>query len=175
MSNYYPMRGGVLTDGLLDMISYLGDTSKMTMIEIGSYIGESTILFAEKFKYVIAIDPFLDDYDEIPLDNTADSQKVYNKFLENISNYYNVVHIKKTSCDAFNDIKEKVDFVYIDGLHAYEQVKKDINNYKILIKDGGTIAGHDYSHHWMGVMDAVNESLGLPDKVFSDSRWIKKM
>jgi predicted O-methyltransferase YrrM len=169
------MRGGDMTNGLLDMISNLGDTSNMTMIEIGSYIGESTILFAEKFKNVISIDPFLESYDEVPLDNMVNSEIIYNKFLENISKYNNIVHIKKTSCDAFEDIQEKVDFVYIDGLHAYEQVKKDIYNYRKIIKEGGTIAGHDYSKGWIGVMNAVNESLGLPDKVFSDYSWIKKL
>jgi len=176
MSNFLPMRGGISTDGLLDMISYLGDTSHMTMIEIGSYIGESTILFAEKFKNVISIDPFLNNYDENDKASyIADFELVYNKFLENTSKYNNIINIRKTSCDAVDDIKEKIDFVYIDGLHTYEQVKKDINNYRKLIKDGGTIGGHDYSNHWIVVMNAVNESLGMPDKLFIDGSWIKKM
>lgn len=38
--------------GLEDLVSYINnyqDTSKLTMIEIGSYLGESTIIFAKTF------------------------------------------------------------------------------------------------------------------------------
>ena len=46
------MRDGKQANGLLSMINDLGDTKNMTMIEIGSYMGESTIMFAKKFKKV---------------------------------------------------------------------------------------------------------------------------
>ena len=35
------------------------------------------------------------------------------------------------------------DFIYIDGSHYYEEVKEDIRLAKILIKEGGVIAGDD--------------------------------
>lgn len=38
---------------------------------------------------------------------------------------------------------EELDFIFIDGDHSYEGVKKDFNNYKNYIKDGGYIAFHD--------------------------------
>ncbi len=37
----------------------------------------------------------------------------------------------------------KVDFIYIDGDHTYEQVKKDMDNYWKKVKKGGILAGHD--------------------------------
>ncbi len=177
MSNFYLMRGGEMMIGLQSMIEYLGNTKEMNMIEIGSYVGESTVLFAQNFKSVISIDPFLNGYDENDAAcHAADFDLVYKKFLENIANYNNITHIKKISCDAINDIKEKVDFVYIDGLHTYEQVKKDINNYRKVIKENGIIGGHDYSTNgWQGVINAVDETLGFPDKVFLDCSWIKKL
>jgi hypothetical protein len=82
---------------------------------------------------------------------------------------------QKKSDDAIFDIQEKVDFVYIDGHHTYEQVKKDIQNYKKLIKDNGIVGGHDYSVNWKDVIKAVNECLGVPDNVYVDCSWIKKM
>ncbi len=55
----------------------------------------------------------------------------------------NTFFIYKSSDNAINDIKEKADFIYIDGAHNYEQVKKDIENYWKILKNGGIIAGHD--------------------------------
>jgi hypothetical protein len=65
--------------------------------------------------------------------------------------------------------------VYIDGVHTYEQVKKDINNYKNIIPEGGFVCGHDYSVHWQGVKDSVNEMFGSPDMVFEDNSWAKRI
>jgi len=42
---------------------------------------------------------------------------------------------------------EKVDFLFIDGDHTYEGVKKDFEMYKSLVKKGGTIAFHDIVPH----------------------------
>ena len=53
--------------------------------------------------------------------------------------------IKKKSEDAINGIKESVDFIYIDGNHDYEFVKKDIELYWKLLKPNGIIAGHDFN------------------------------
>jgi hypothetical protein len=36
-----------------------------------------------------------------------------------------------------------LDFLFIDGDHSYEGVKKDFNMYGPLVKDGGIIAFHD--------------------------------
>ena len=146
------------------------------MIEIGSYAGESTTMFAKSFKEVIAIDPYLNDYDLS--DITCQYMyltDVYNTFLNNIDNYKNISHIKKTSDEAVNKISNDfVDFVYIDGLHTYEQVKKDIANYLPKIKNGGFIGGHDYHPNHQGVVDAINENFKI-DFLFHDTSWIFKI
>jgi len=53
------------------------------------------------------------------------------------------------------------DWVYIDGEHRYEFVKKDLNVWFKKIKCGGILAGHDYvnplEYEWFGVVQAVNE------------------
>ena len=41
------------------------------------------------------------------------------------------------------DIPEPLDFVYIDGNHAYEHVSKDLALAAQLVKKGGVIGGHD--------------------------------
>jgi predicted O-methyltransferase YrrM len=171
------MRDATGTNGLLDLIKELGDNSNKIMIEIGSFVGESTVLFAQSFKEVIAIDPFLEGYD--PKDPTSylfEFKNVYETYLDRTGEHQNIKTIVCTSNDALDQLKGlKFDFVYIDGLHTYDGVKTDITNYLPLVKEGGVIGGHDYFNggHLVGVYQAVNEMFGTPDKVFGDNSWIK--
>jgi hypothetical protein len=106
-----------------------------------------------------------------------DLDKVYNLFIEKINKYHNIIHLRETSDEAINTIKNidfDINLVYIDGLHTYNQVKKDIINYLPLIKNG-FISGHDYHPVWQGVVDGINEIIGPPDMVFDDTSWIKKI
>ena len=48
-----------------------------------------------------------------------------------------------TSDEFFKKNKEFFDLVFIDGLHHYEQVKKDINNSLSFLKKDGVILLHD--------------------------------
>ena len=183
--NFYWMRpaGSVQEQGLEALIKHINthsSTKEMTMVEIGSYIGESTIIFAKYFKKVIAIDPFINDYDpnDICVKWYADFEdSVYNKFLETVQGYDNIKFIRKTSDDAFLDLtQEKIDFVYIDGMHTYDQCLKDITNYRQIVKEGGFVGGHDYKNQdcW-GVTDAVNESFSEIDRHFPDLSWVKRL
>ena len=52
-------------------------------------------------------------------------------------------NIRKTSDDFFLDNKENFDIIFIDGLHTYQQVKKDIKNSIKSLNPGGTIICHD--------------------------------
>lgn len=172
------MRPPKQIEGLLDLIKELGDVSDKTMIEIGCFIGESTVEFAKQFKHVITIDPFLPDYD--PMDTTSrhNFDKVYMDFRLNTHDYRDKITLHKMlSNDAVKLFAgQQFDFVYIDGLHTYEGVKMDILNYLPLVKEGGAIGGHDYgnaSPHVVGVTKAVDELFGKPDKRFKDTSWIK--
>ena len=65
------------------------------------------------------------------------------------------VFIQKTSDDCARIIPNNLDFVYIDGDHSYEQVKKDIENYFPKVRIGGILAGHDINQ--TDVFKAVSE------------------
>jgi hypothetical protein len=53
---------------------------------------------------------------------------------------------------------DSLDFVYIDGLHDYESVKKDIIAWFPKVKKGRLLCGHDYNTiKWPGVTKAVTE------------------
>jgi predicted O-methyltransferase YrrM len=67
INDFFPMREGDDKIGLLDLINYIStitNTKDLTIIEIGSYIGESTMVFGDNFKNVISIDPFI-EYDDV--------------------------------------------------------------------------------------------------------------
>lgn len=169
----------IMIQGLYDLIEYINEispTKKMKMVEIGSYLGESTLVFADHFKEVITIDPFLDNYD--PNDEACKHVSlsvVHEQFLLNIEGKNNIKHIQKTSDDAIDKLKnQSFNFIYIDGLHTYDQIKKDIKNYLPQIKKGGFIAGHDYHPNHQGVVDGINEMLEI-DRIFSDTSWIKRI
>jgi hypothetical protein len=51
--------------------------------------------------------------------------------------------IRKTSDDFFASNKDKFDFIFIDGLHEYHQVKKDILNSLNCLQENGIIMLHD--------------------------------
>lgn len=166
--------------GLLDLITYsqsiLGDLSNKTMIEIGSYAGESACVFAKSFKTVYCIDPFLGNYDKNDIAATwASFTEVEAQFDENVSGINNIVKVKATSDDALHLKLPKVDMVYIDGLHTYEQVKKDIKNYLPLLNNPGVMSGHDYHDNWHVVKNAIHERLGTPDMLFIDTSWAFKI
>jgi predicted O-methyltransferase YrrM len=44
-------------------------------------------------------------------------------------------------------VDDKLDFLFIDGDHTYEGVKKDFEMYSPLVRKGGLIAFHDICKH----------------------------
>ena len=51
--------------------------------------------------------------------------------------------IRDTSDNFFKKNNKKFDIIFIDGLHEYDQVKKDINNSLSFLNDNGVIFLHD--------------------------------
>lgn len=176
---FFMMRPPLYRDGLEDLINWVNDitpTSDMAIIEIGSYIGESTMQFARRFKQVVSVDPFVDDYDlNDPACHCWPFNMVYEKFLHNTMPYPNIKSIRLTSDEAVGILKQyQFDMLYIDGLHTYDGVIADISNYKSLIKPGGFIAGHDYIENAFGVKKAVDENFKI-ETTFKDTSWIVRV
>jgi hypothetical protein len=177
-NNFYPMRGSQdLVQGLIDLCNVISmslnrPTYELSICEIGSYTGESTEIFASRFRYVYAVDPWMDDYD--PNDaacHHAPFSEVEKAFDQRILRYPNVQKVKGKSSDIIPKSNTKFDVVYIDGMHTYDAVKQDIID--CYSKVNFAIAGHDYNDDWQGVKKAVHEVLGQPDYVFKDSSWLK--
>ncbi len=167
--------------GLVSLIESL-NCAGLTMVEIGSYRGESAEIFlgTGKVDRIYCVDPWLMFYD--PDDGAAftDMKKVEQDFDRRHSNDPRVVKVRGT-IDTFieqykndPDVFGKIDLVYIDGLHTYEGVSHDIERTQGEIKPLRAIAGHDYfKDGWPGIYRAVHEAVGEPDKVFGDGSWLK--
>jgi predicted O-methyltransferase YrrM len=65
--------------------------------------------------------------------------------------------IRKPSPQAFDDVTEPLDFVYIDGDHSYGAVCKDIKASLEHLRTGGLLSGHDA--HRRVVRKAVEDTL----------------
>lgn len=176
--------------GLIQVITTLTDLvdTESKMIEIGSYMGESTLMFASSglFNQIYAIDPFVID-EEFSNDTLRKDKKytgydsfdisifVEKEFKTNTRYFDNITLVKEYSfncADSF--VNNTVDFIYLDGEHTYEALKQDLELFLPKLKVGGVISGHDYyPERWPGAVKAVNETLGNPDFVFNDTSWIK--
>lgn len=168
------------TDGLIELISHIKNTCEI-MVEIGSYQGESTKIFIDnlpKLKTLYAVDPWVNGYS--PGDVCSDGypmEIVEQNFDLRVGSYKQLSKHKTTSNDFVKQIADhSLDFVYIDGEHSYESCKIDIELWLPKIKINGFIGGHDYLLKcFPGVVKAVDEKFGSPDKTFVDTSWLKKI
>lgn len=137
-------------------------TNGAHFVEVGSFIGKSTVYMAVeiinsgKDIRFDTVDSFVAPY--------MGEENPYQKFKENIEPVKHVVNsYKMTSTEASKMYEDgSLDFVYIDADHSYESVKEDIAHWLPKVKSGGTIAGHDYNNP--DVYKAVNESFP-PEKI----------
>lgn len=125
-------------------------------VEIGVYYGGNAKNMIEvlNLKRLYLVDPY-----EVYVKSdgqTFDSRYALAKALENLKKYrQQTKFICLKSSEAIKHIHNKVDFVYIDGNHCYNFVKKDIEVYYPIIKKGGVLGGHDFRN--INVIKAVME------------------
>ena len=134
--------------------------------EIGTYNGN----FARKILYFTnpqklhLIDPWVDSWH----DGAAYQDKMNNRYQNVLKRFNREINLGKVAihrgyshevCNNFED--NYFDWIYIDGNHQYEFVKKDLELYYPKIKMGGFITGDDYygkGHWWQDdVKKAVDE------------------
>lgn len=149
--------------------------SNLKMLEIGSYMGESTSMFAASgvFNEIHCIDPF-NGYEEANDFLNKKWNEIDNEFKINTRHFNNITIHRDYSYNISDNFEDNYfDLIYIDAAHDYDSVKKDIELY--LPKCKHIMAGHDYSSEWPGVIMAVNEIFGKPDFNSADSSWLKKI
>jgi hypothetical protein len=168
---------GPLLDGLREFVQTL--PAGCTVVEIGSYRGESAREFLQRASKIWCVDPwapFMDRSNRVPslAPEMAEVEKEFDEFASEFPG--RVVKIKSRSLDARSQFTpQSVDVVYIDGLHDRRSVIRDILAWRDVPNICGLLAGHDYGHPgFPGVAQAVAILLQAPDCVFKDGTWIKR-
>jgi len=120
-----------------EVIQYLVDKKNYKRyLEIGVFNGE--VFFKIKASSKVAVDPVF---------HFARETK-YKKMLNNFSNV-NARYFTKTSDDFFKEdaarlfAKKKIDLCFIDGMHEYDFVKRDVLNTLEYLNEDGVIILHD--------------------------------
>jgi hypothetical protein len=166
----------------LELLSHCPDGG--TLVELGAWKGKSTCFIATEIikqkrnlKFY-TIDTFegtseLSDIAETSVYNKQD-KNILDQFIKNTTPVKdNLNYIISKSHEAAKEFDNfSVDSIFIDAGHSYESVKKDIECWYPKMKKNSIISGHDYTEGWPGVMKAVNEFFGKPDKV-ENSCWFK--
>lgn len=149
-----------------------------TIVELGSYMGESSLIFSEEFPNakIYCVDSWEAGFDDSDTCSNHNYNLVEGEFDKRLSLTKNITKLKGLS----TSYSIECDVVYIDACHKYECVKEDIQHWLPLV--GKVISGHDYylsldfikNHpHIEGVRLAVDEMMGEPTMVFNDGSWFK--
>jgi len=148
-------------------------------VEIGTWKGQSTVYMAEKIKNLgknikfYTIDNFkaFGGYDS---DEDVKNGSVFEKYTLNIEPVKEYIHTiigdSKLVHTQFED--GSIDFLFLDGDHTYDGVKKDLQLWINKIKKGGVIAGHDYNELSCGVRQAVDEYFTFSAQAYDGGCWI---
>jgi predicted O-methyltransferase YrrM len=158
----YPVDGNLL-HGLYDLVCD-NITKESIVVEVGSYSGVSSELFALFCKKIYCIDIW---------EGFAEpAEKIFDEL---IIKYNNIVKLKSTSQDAAKNFQNySIDLVYIDAEHTYHSTKNYILSWISKIKSNGIISGHDYN--WPGVEQAVNEIFyNKQINIYKDNSWLVKL
>lgn len=160
---------GWMSEAELQFLAETASKSKL-IYEIGSYAGRSTRALADNTKGVVhAIDGwntanYAGNNSGAVIFNT--NEQIFNQFYCNMKDHIEsgkVIVPFKNWEDYYP--KQCADFIFIDGEHSYENVKRDIEKALNLIQAGGILAGHDYAMPWEGVIKAVNETFVTVNQV----------
>lgn len=134
--------------GLIDLVKKINKT-KLVGLEIGCSEGDTTLHLLSNFSNLKlhGIDPYNKYIDWNGNDlNESHMSRTIKIFEDKIAPYkkQHVLH-KDFSDNVIDKFKNNsLDFIFIDGLHTYEQVLKDCRNYYPKIRSGGVFSGHDY-------------------------------
>jgi beta-1,4-mannosyl-glycoprotein beta-1,4-N-acetylglucosaminyltransferase len=180
---------GFMSSEELTFIATLAKENRV-VAEIGVWHGRSSRAIADNLPdnaVLYCIDTWQGSKSEQETNHASakgmDGDAAYFEFLENLADLIEsgkVIPLRMSSKNAaayFQKRKMKFDFCFVDAGHEEHEVREDIQNWLPLVKDGGTLCGHDYYYHdniWVGVKKAVDELLPNITIPHNTSIWVYK-
>lgn len=140
-----------------------------TIVEIGSYMGKSTILMAMGLRdsgntgaKVYAVDHFVGSSEHENISTFESFRRYVSEF--GVEDYIQVIKTESQLAAEEWDIGDRIDFLWIDGGHEYEYVSMDLLLWYRHVRLGGVIAVHDAggfknTGQFMGVRKAVRDHM----------------
>lgn len=128
-------------------------------VEVGTDRGVFARQFMERFKgdELVCIDPYC-QYEELPACRDIDRMMAVMALMPW---HGRVRFYQTTSTDAAANfpwwLKDRIDFVYVDAEHTFDEAYSDIATWWELLTPQGILAGHDYDITHSGVMKAVDQ------------------
>lgn len=142
-------------DVLLD--KYI-DLNAKNVLEIGSYFGSSLhhwLYYSSEKANVISIDLPISSFcgkddPRVPVQEFA-IQNEWKLWTKRNNNKLHLIQSHSQSIGTKMQVEkllneEQLDFLFIDGDHRYEAVKRDFDMYSPLVRKGGIIALHDIGY-----------------------------
>jgi len=142
------------------------------IVEIGSFRGRSMIVLARAAATagsIVAIDPHAGN-DRGPQeisgyeDAAALDHEAFNRNLTHAGVRDRVTHVRAFSSAAHDDVRGKVDLLYIDGAHRYGPARGDIRDWGARVVPGGTMLIHDS-------FSSVGVTLAILRELVPSRRW----
>ena len=119
-------------------------------LEIGSWCGQSSVIIgkvAQQNNGLLFCVDWWDGSKNTRLDTLSKEHDIYQLFWNRIVGEGLkgiVIPIRGDSLLIHQILKPYTfDFIFIDGDHRYSVVKRDIEAYRGLVRDGGVFSGHD--------------------------------
>jgi hypothetical protein len=166
---YAPLHtGGVsgLVSLVMEIRNQLGP-GPLKMVELGSWAGESSCIFAASglFGKLWLVD----------LWHQPENEGVCEYNMRRFGASVEMVQGDMFAIGA--DWSEPLDVVYLDADHSYESTVRALDVWQPHIRPGGIMAGHDYNPTaWPGVVRAVDERFaGRPIMTFGDTSWAVRL
>jgi predicted O-methyltransferase YrrM len=132
---------------LLSLAKEVARLRPRNAMEIGSYLGGTLFLFcrlAHPDARILSVDMYRGNFG-------GARKLIYYSFVSKAQKLH-VIHGDSHSATTQSRIVRKLgpamlDFLFIDGDHSYEGVKRDFEMYSPLVRPGGMIAFHDIVAH----------------------------
>jgi predicted O-methyltransferase YrrM len=144
MDNYrYSQRWFLGSEIKIHLSKFLDNKKENKILEIGCFEGLSGVFFADNFldnekSSLTCVDPFLtivdNDHSQF-LQNNEEMNFDFN--ISNCKNSDKIIIHKITSDSFFENNNQTYNFIYIDGCHKPDFIKRDMeNSFNILEKNG---------------------------------------